>query len=129
VEKITREMGIDTMLFGLPQGLDTEIGERGSSLSPGQKQLVALARALLRDPRILILDEASAYLDSSTEQLVQKAMQRLRRDRTNFIIAHRLSTIREADIILVIRDGRIIESGNHEELLAAGGHYAQLLKI
>ncbi|MBN2533108.1 MAG: ABC transporter ATP-binding protein [Spirochaetales bacterium] len=129
VEEITREMGIHTMLSQLPKGLDTEIGERGSSLSPGQKQLVALARALLRDPRILILDEASAYLDSSTEQMVQHAMQHLRKGRTNFVIAHRLSTIRGADVIFVIDKGRIVESGNHAELVAAGGHYATLLKI
>jgi ABC-type multidrug transport system fused ATPase/permease subunit len=129
VEEIIREMGIESMFTRLHRGLDTEIGERGASLSPGQKQLVALARALLRDPRILILDEASAYLDSTTEQLIQDAMQHLRKNRTNFIIAHRLSTIRDADIILVVRDGRIVESGNHEELVKAGGEYAEMLKV
>jgi ABC-type multidrug transport system fused ATPase/permease subunit len=128
VEACTREMGIYEMFSRLDRGLDTEIGEHGSSLSPGQKQLVALARALLREPRILILDEASAYLDSSTEQLIQNAIRRLRKNCTHFVIAHRLSTIREADTIFVIKDGQIIESGNHEQLAAADGHYADLLK-
>jgi ABC-type multidrug transport system fused ATPase/permease subunit len=128
VRSVAREMGIDDMFSSLPDGYDTFLGERGTNLSLGQRQLVAFSRALLRDPAILILDEASAYIDTATERLVQEAMQRLRRQRTTFIIAHRLSTIRDADLILVIQGGRITESGTHAELIAKSGHYAELLK-
>ncbi len=128
VRAVAREMGVDEMFSSLPDGYDTLLGERGTNLSLGQRQLVAFSRALLRNPAILILDEASAYIDTATERLVQGAMQRLRRDRTTFIIAHRLSTIRDADLILVIQDGRITEAGTHAELLAKSGHYAALLK-
>ena len=128
VRAVAREMGIDDMFTSLPGGYDTLLGERGSRLSLGQRQLVAFSRALLRDPAILILDEASAYIDTATEQMVHQAMQRLRRGRTTFIIAHRLSTIRDADLILVMRDHTIVESGTHEELLAQSGHYAELLR-
>jgi len=125
---VARELGIDAMFSALPDGYLTETGERGTGLSLGQRQLVAFARALLRDPALLILDEASAYIDSATEKLVQAAMHRLRRGRTTFVIAHRLSTIRDADVILVVRDGEIVESGRHEELLAKSGPYAELIR-
>lgn len=108
------------------KGYDTATEERGGTLSTGQRQLVAFARALLADPRILILDEATSSIDTETEQLIQKALDKLLQGRTSFVIAHRLSTIRKADIIFVIDDGRIVEKGSHEELLARKGKYYQL---
>jgi ATP-binding cassette, subfamily B, bacterial MsbA len=109
-----------------PDGLDTIIGERGVRLSGGQRQRIAIARAVLRDPKILILDEATSSLDTQSEALVQDALQKLVADRTTLVIAHRLSTIRNADKILVIKDGHIVEEGRHAELLAYGGVYSQL---
>ena len=125
---VAQRIGIEPMINAMPDGYDTEIGERGSSLSLGQRQLIAFARALLRDPTILVLDEASAYLDSSTEGLVQEGMRRISKDRTTFVIAHRLATIRDADRIIVVNHGRIVESGSHAELVAEDGHYAELLR-
>ena len=121
-----QHIGNGDWLEGLPDGLDTSVGERGASLSMGQRQLVALARVLLKDPAILILDEATASVDPFTEAQIQEGLQTVLSDRTSIVIAHRLSTVRRADRIIVIRDGRIIEEGNHESLLAAGGHYAEL---
>lgn len=112
----------------LPDGLDTIIGERGARLSGGQRQRIAIARAVLRDPRILILDEATSSLDTASEALVQDALQRLVADRTTLVIAHRLSTIRNADKILVIKDGHIVEAGRHSELVAGGGIYSELYR-
>ena len=103
-----------------------ELNEEASNVSQGQKQLLAIARAILADPKILILDEATSSVDTRTEVLIQKAMDNLMKGRTSFVIAHRLSTIRDADLILVMKDGDIVEQGNHEELLAKGGFYADL---
>ncbi|MHB0876579.1 MAG: ABC transporter ATP-binding protein, partial [Anaerolineae bacterium] len=110
----------------LPQGYDTMLTERGSNLSQGQRQLLAIARAVLADPGILVLDEATSSVDTRTEMHIQEAMLRLMQGRTCFVIAHRLSTIRDADQILVIDHGKVIEQGTHEELLAARGFYHRL---
>ena len=110
----------------LNDGYNTEINEEGSNISQGQKQLLTIARAILSDPKILILDEATSSVDTRTEVLIQQAMDNLMKGRTSFIIAHRLSTIKNADVILVMKDGDIIEQGNHEELLKANGFYAEL---
>ena len=110
----------------LPHGYDTVLNEEGTNVSQGQKQLLTIARTIISNPKIMILDEATSSVDTRTEILIQKAMNKLTEGRTSFIIAHRLSTIRDADIILVMRDGDIVETGSHEELLARGGFYAEL---
>jgi ATP-binding cassette subfamily B protein len=110
----------------LPDGYNMVLNEEASNVSQGQKQLLTIARAILSDPKILILDEATSSVDTRTEVLIQKAMENLMKNRTSFIIAHRLSTIRDADLILVMKDGDIVEQGNHEQLLAAKGFYASL---
>jgi ABC-type multidrug transport system fused ATPase/permease subunit len=110
----------------MPKGLDTVVGERGVKLSVGEKQRVSIARALLKDPPILVLDEATASVDTSTERLIQQALDRLMERRTSFVIAHRLSTVRHADQILVMDHGRIVERGRHAELLALNGIYSRL---
>ena len=116
----------DHFIRTLPQGYDTVIGDETTTLSGGQKQLLTIARAILADRRLLILDEATSNVDTRTEILIQKAMDKLMRGRTCFVIAHRLSTIVHADRILVIRDGDIVEQGTHQQLLALNGFYAQL---
>ena len=126
VRSAARQVAGGDWLDSLPDGLDTEVGERGSSLSMGQRQLVALARVLLQDPAIFILDEATASVDPLTETLIQEGLDEVMKRRTSVVIAHRLSTIRNADRIIVLREGAIIEEGNHDELLAGGGYYAEL---
>lgn len=118
---------VDAFVHHLPNGYDTVLSERAGNLSHGQRQLLAIARAILADPRILILDEATSSVDTRTEQHIQEAMLRLMEGRTSFVIAHRLSTIRQADQILVIQDGRVSERGTHDELRSAGGFYAKLV--
>jgi ABC-type multidrug transport system fused ATPase/permease subunit len=113
----------------LPDGYDSRVGERGVKLSVGEKQRVSIARALLKNAPILILDEATASVDTATERLIQEALERLLANRTSFVIAHRLSTIRKADQILMLRQGQVIERGTHEELLAAEGLYSRLARI
>ena len=117
---------VDRFVHSLPDGYDTVIDDEGSNVSAGEKQLLTIARAFLADPSLLILDEATSSVDTRTELLVQQAMAALRTDRTSFVIAHRLSTIRDADLILVMEAGRIVEQGNHTELLAMGGAYYNL---
>jgi ATP-binding cassette subfamily B protein len=116
----------DSFIERLPEKYETVLGERGSGLSQGQRQLLAIARAALADPRILILDEATSSVDTRTERLIQSALEKLLAGRTSFVIAHRLSTIRNADVILVLRDGEIIERGKHVELLEQLGFYYDL---
>ncbi|MEU4164452.1 ABC transporter ATP-binding protein [Actinoplanes sp. NPDC026670] len=126
VIRAARATHVDRFVRTLPQGYDTVLGEDSGNLSAGERQLVTIARAFLADPPILILDEATSSVDTRTEVLIQEAMHSLRRGRTSFVIAHRLSTIREADTILVMDAGRIVEQGSHQDLLDAGGHYARL---
>ena len=116
----------DTFIERLPEGYDTVLAESGSNLSEGQRQLLAIARAVLADPKILILDEATSSVDTRTEMHIQSAMAELMKNRTSLIIAHRLSTIRNADVIVVLSHGEIVETGNHDELLAKGGEYSKL---
>ena len=126
VERIAKMVGKGDWIRTLSDSLDTEVGERGSSISMGQRQLVALARVLLQNPKIVILDEATANVDPLTETLIQEGLETVMEERTAIVIAHRLSTIQNSDRIIVLRDGEIIETGNHDELLAAQGHYAEL---
>jgi ATP-binding cassette, subfamily B, bacterial len=123
-----RRARIEPLVTSLPDGLDTVVGERGHRLSGGEKQRLAIARLLLKAPGVVILDEATAHLDSDSELAVQRALDEALTDRTALVIAHRLSTVRNADLILVVDDGRIVERGTHESLLDAGGLYASLYR-
>ena len=125
LERVCRACGLDKFVHSLPKGFDTVLAE-SSSISAGQKQLLTIARAMLQNAPMLILDEATSSVDTRTELLIQRAMDELTKGRTSFVIAHRLSTIKNADLILVMRDGDVIESGTHEELMRRGGFYAEL---
>jgi ATP-binding cassette subfamily B protein len=129
VWEAARAANAESFLRDLPQGLDTFLGEDGLRLSGGQRQRIAIARALLRDSPILLLDEATSALDAESERLVQQALDRLMQDRTTLVIAHRLATVRQADRIIVMDDGRIVEQGTHASLSAAGGLYARLASL
>lgn len=129
IETAARQVGLSPLLQRLPEGLDHKVGERGTLLSVGERQLVSFARALAHDPRVIILDEATSSVDNQTEQVIQQALKKLFAGRTAVIVAHRLSTIKEADKILVFHRGRIVEAGKHEELLAKQGFYWRLYQL
>jgi subfamily B ATP-binding cassette protein MsbA len=126
IEEAAKMAHVEEFLTNLPDGLDTVIGENGLMLSGGQRQRIAIARAKLADAPILILDEATSALDTESERLIQDALETLQKRCTSIVVAHRLSTIENADCIMVVEQGRIIEQGRHSELLEKGGHYAQL---
>ena len=126
IQKAAEAAHVDHFVHTLSEGYDTRLDDDSTNLSQGERQLLTIARAFLADPEILILDEATSSVDTRTEVLIQRAMARLLKGRTSFVIAHRLSTIRDADVILVMNEGSIIEQGNHQELLAARGFYYDL---
>lgn len=128
-DNIIKELEMESLISKMPDGVNTLIYERGSNISAGQRQLIAFSRAMATEPEILILDEATSSVDSETEAIIQKAVQRLTSQRTSLIIAHRLSTIKNCDRILVLHNGRLVEQGSHEDLLAKGGHYHKLYDL
>jgi ATP-binding cassette subfamily B protein len=129
IREVSEAVGAHEFIAKLPEGYDTDVRERGGRLSVGQRQLISLARALLADPRILIMDEATSSIDAYTELIIQKALERVLRNRTSIIIAHRLSTVRNSDKIVVLDDGRVAEVGTHRELMRLGGVYKQLYEM
>jgi ATP-binding cassette subfamily B protein len=129
VIEAARTARVDHFVHTLPNGYQTRLNENGVNISAGEKQLITIARALVRQPQLLILDEATSSVDSRTELLIAQATAELRRNRTSFIIAHRLSTIRDADVILVVQAGRIVERGSHDELLQRRGAYWQMTQV
>ena len=129
VEQAPRIANAHEFIARMPEGYDTVIGDRGSRLSGGQRQRLSIARAILKNPPILILDEATSALDSESEKLVQEALEHLMAERTTLVVAHRLSTIKHADLICVLHEGRIVERGKHNELYALGGYYTKLVDM
>ena len=126
IDRALKLVSADEVVARMEKGIDTDVGEGGDLLSTGEKQLISFARAILADPRILVLDEATASVDTLTEQKIQSAIDTVISGRTSLVIAHRLSTVRNADLILVVNDGKIVEQGTHQELLAAKGPYYRL---
>ena len=126
IEAAVKSVSADEVIARMDKGYDSDVGEGGDLLSTGEKQLISFARAVLADPRIFVLDEATSSIDTVTEKKIQEAIRHLMKGRTSFVIAHRLSTIRQADLILVIRDGKIVEEGNHRELIERRGEYYRL---
>ena len=128
IENAAKAAGIHRFILSLPQGYDTPITDGGLAISKGQKQLLTIARSMLSKARMLILDEATSNVDTRTEIKIEKAMLKLMENKTSFVIAHRLSTIQNADLILVVKDGDVVETGNHAELMKKGGFYAELYR-
>ena len=126
VKKAAKASNVDHIIEALPKGYNTEISEDSDNISAGEKQLITIARAMVANPPMMILDEATSNVDTRTEQLIQDSFEKLTHGRTSFVIAHRLSTIRNSDLILVMKDGAIVEQGNHDELLKQKGFYAEL---
>ena len=126
IEAAVKSVSADGVIARMEKGYQSEVGEGGDLLSTGEKQLLSFARAILADPRIFVLDEATSSIDTVTEKLIQDAIEHLMKGRTSFVIAHRLSTIRQADVILVVKDGQIVERGTHLELMEKKGYYYNL---